>query len=542
MSKMKTRSKKILIPLCLILLGVNACQSNIAGKISPPVTASTATSAVQGTGQVPNPESLSTTIVTQPVAITPTHAPTISLSPTFTPNPSQTRTPTISPTSTITPTPLPDNLILWNFTIEENELGMWCETIGKSSLADLWVNQLIQPVFRRTNLASIVYALRPTYENLPAGVEIIIRRPSTEQGTLPTSMEYCLSLKSRVSPAEYIIRFHMKLHITNPPGLTDPEGTKFIRFRVLPSLERASTQKLIAFSSHISGYSSEPIIGEQPLQLLGSNIMVLSADGSRITNLTKITPDEYYSGWDFPAWAPNGTYLAMVKMGGGVSYGIYTVSVDGSYLTQLTKEGMYPAWSPDGAWIAFFNYGIWIVNPNGSSLGLTELAHDTGQLFSWSPDSTRIVYESKNNIWVMKANDGSEKIQLTKNGGESPRWSPDGSKIAYISNNHIWVMNPDGSGQKQLEKSSIWSNHPEWSPDSKKIAFISEFIYTMNSDGSNLKRLPVGSVNQIKWSPDGNQILFSDLFDLYIINADGSNLKNFSLNDFSGEKEASWQP
>lgn len=105
-------------------------------------------------------------------------------------------------------------------------------------------------------------------------------------------------------------------------------------------------------------------------------------------------------------------------------------------------------------------------------------------------------------------------------------WSPDGSKLAFHKcpespqeggPSGLYVVNADGSGLKQLARSTIpcFTEYPggilSWSPDGRRIVFRSEFgepagLYVVGADGSDLRYLADGSYPD--WSPLGNSIAF----------------------------------
>ena len=106
---------------------------------------------------------------------------------------------------------------------------------------------------------------------------------------------------------------------------------------------------------------------------------------------------------------------------------IYTIKVDGTELRNLTnnlqRSDRYPAWSPDGDKIAFASYangdyGIYVMNPDGT--GTIRLTGNLvwGYSLAWSPDGTKIVfdalYSGNPEIYVMNA-DGTELINLSNN-------------------------------------------------------------------------------------------------------------------------------
>lgn len=139
-------------------------------------------------------------------------------------------------------------------------------------------------------------------------------------------------------------------------------------------------------------------------------------------------------------------------------------------------------------------------------------------------------------IWTtpMKDTDGagfSNLLYQPYDNQNCPRWSPDGTRILYISEetnssnlleSSINIMNADGSDKEKLYAATEWSiENLSWNPNGNQIAFDNLYdIYVMDFDGSTLSNLQnitqtenSGSMNftwedRPDWSPDGNSILY----------------------------------
>ncbi|HEX5836685.1 MAG TPA: hypothetical protein VFY26_02560, partial [Anaerolineales bacterium] len=100
---------------------------------------------------------------------------------------------------------------------------------------------------------------------------------------------------------------------------------------------------------------------------------------------------------------------------------------------------------------------------------------------------------------------------------------------------------------RQITDLNNMGGRSTWSPDCSKLAFYrgpqgDRNIFTVNADGSDIKRLTSGGDNLgPSWSPDGEWIAFTSFRDgnneIYIIRPDGTDLTRLTDSPISD-----WQP
>jgi Tol biopolymer transport system component len=240
-------------------------------------------------------------------------------------------------------------------------------------------------------------------------------------------------------------------------------------------------------------YSVDGIrISQQELEKCG----ILSGDGTRLASVEGEYPDWKVSVYDLtnnsvslipeangclrPSWSPDGTRLAMHCN----FKDIFVVSLLNKSLTQLTTWSRptyedtwdFPAWSPDGKWIAYINRsdfqrsesdGVYLTDVSCLNDPMTCKDNTVGTIIpfgnsnfiSWSPDSKSIVFDHPQDtepyhfeIYTYNlSTQVKQKLMELPSLIEALAWSPSGSWIAVSSESHVFLIAPDGTEVKQLE-------------------------------------------------------------------------------------------
>jgi Tol biopolymer transport system component len=233
------------------------------------------------------------------------------------------------------------------------------------------------------------------------------------------------------------------------------------------------------------------------------------------------------------------------------SAGVWTYRLDTQVARQVTASGedqdSLLTWAPGLDELAFIRSNDTRIHIVQTASGVTSLLppeHPTTVFDSlaWLPTGSTLLYTTTfvddNELYsfAFSAGVAGPQRRLTTNWSQDvdPAWSPDGSRLAFASDRsgrfQIYVMRADGSHVRRLTHDSANDSEPAWSPNGLRIVFSSDrlvdakdraakrrgyvigHLWVMHADGSRLRRLTHGAVDDHDpaWSPNGRLIAFSN--------------------------------
>jgi len=162
--------------------------------------------------------------------------------------------------------------------------------------------------------------------------------------------------------------------------------------------------------------------------------------------------------------------------------------------------------------------------------------------------------ESGNREIYLTNIDDQAKVKITDHVGADgySAWSPNGKRLAFYAKYggrktwSIHTMNSDGTNRKRLTHTeNMWDNSPTWSPDGKKIAFSREYkdsennwqaeVWIMNSNGSELAQIKSLKGGGPYFTQDGKIVFHSEYenkkSEISIADIDGSNIIHLTNNE-----------
>ena len=312
------------------------------------------------------------------------------------------------------------------------------------------------------------------------------------------------------------------------------------------------------------------------LDLLG-RIWVMPADGGVATALTDPMGDARQ-----PAWSPDGSRIGFQAYWDG-NYHIWSVGADGSDLRQHTRgrfDHREPHWSPDGGRIVFSSdrggsYDVWVlVVDGGEPERLTDWpGSEYGPAFSAEGGEIAFAADGdREGIWVLAGAAGPRRVTEAEGELNAPAWSADGGTLTFnsIRAGRSWLHSvPAAGGEVRTlsdEEEDVFPFRAAWTA-------AGDFYYTGDGlvrrrgvDGGGVRDVPFSATVALERadyerhardlgapgpfevrgivspavSPDGRQVAFSALGDLWIHTIGGDTER--LTDDPWVETDPAWSP
>jgi Tol biopolymer transport system component/imidazolonepropionase-like amidohydrolase len=309
------------------------------------------------------------------------------------------------------------------------------------------------------------------------------------------------------------------------------------------------------------------------------SIWTMPAAGGAMTRITDVFNDARQ-----PMWSPDGRTITFFAYRDG-GYDIWSTNADGSNPRKVTVgafDDREPTWSHDGTRIAFSSdrgsalgsdYNIWLFDTRNGQF--TQVTKGTSEDYmpTWSPDDSEIAFASNRDnsdgLFVVNVANGAERKVRTVKGGrvDSPSWGPGGQLLYHVTEGTRTRFEIDGKpvtgGENVFAFRATWASPSEYLyvSDGKirrrsvaglpmqTVEFTATMPVTLASTQytrrardftSTTPRKVLGVVRPVI-SPDGSQVAFAAVGDIYVMPTTGGTPVNLTK-DAALDTDPSWSP
>jgi Tol biopolymer transport system component len=313
---------------------------------------------------------------------------------------------------------------------------------------------------------------------------------------------------------------------------------------------------------------------------LQGSIWTIPAAGGTATRITDV-----YNDARQPAWSPDGKWIAYFAYRDG-GYDIWAIAPDGTNqhkLTWGTFDDREPTWSHDGTRLAFSSdrgdplgsdYNIWILDIVSGTFTQVTKAPSDDYMPSWSPDDTEIAFASSRDdgqsVWAVNVADGTErKVSSAAGRVDAPSWGAGGELLYHVTAGGqsryeiagapqtgtenvfafraAWVTPADFFyvADGKIRKRHVGTAAPqtvEFAATLQVTRAESAYVHRKRDFTSTTPRPVLGVVRPVI-SPDGRQIAFAAVGDIYLMSVDDAHAKPINLtNDPALDTDPAWSP
>ncbi|MBN8840697.1 MAG: PD40 domain-containing protein [Sphingomonadales bacterium] len=261
-----------------------------------------------------------------------------------------------------------------------------------------------------------------------------------------------------------------------------------------------------------------------------------------------------------PSWSPDGRQIAVQSYADGMWH-VWLVSADGQQRRQLTHgpfDDTFPRWSPDGKHIAFLSArggrpAIWLADPRGGALREIAVAGlAMPQALNWSPDGAALLLSDMGRLKRVSLDGAVASLAAPCEQGAAtaPALSPSGKRLAYVcagaQYGRLMLSDAGGAARTIGVVNDVFPTAPAWRGEDRLLYSGGGKIHALDlSSGADalipfratfrLERAgyrrkyydfddrtthPVKGVVAPALSPDGRQIVFKALNDLWLVGLD----------------------